>query len=338
MIRCGRWYYVPMPKDTKTYLVIPTIRNLEFLSSWGEVFADCHLVVVEDGPKVGVKIPNNRFLSTHHYSWNDIDGEFKSDAWIFSRRNAGIRSYGFWKSYQLGAEWIITLDDDCYPVDPDFVSRHVQNLSLRAPTGWTATFPHPDYMFTRGIPYEIRNKQKVVVSHGLWTNKIDLDAQTEIHHPNLNLPSYPPFLQFIPKGVYFPMCSMNLAFHRIAVPMMYFPPMGSRPDGSPWGFDRFDDIWAGIFVKKICDHLGYSIANGSPFVEHRKASNVQKNLEKEKEGILFNEKMWQLVEAVSLTKHTPAACYLELAQKINFPKKPYFISLQKAMTIWASLF
>lgn len=320
------------------FLVIPTIRTLDFLKSWDGLLFGCNLIIVEDNKTKEVKTPARGFKKIYHYTWDNITGDFGSDGWIFSRQNAGIRSYGFWKAYQSGADIIITLDDDCYPVDRDFVKQHVDNLSMYIPDRWINTYPNRAFIYTRGMPYKNRHERKAVVSHGLWTNQIDLDAQTQLKHLKINLPSYPSVVQLVPSGVYFPMCSMNLAFSREATPLMYFPLMGKDPDGNTWGFDRFDDIWAGLFAKKIMDHLNLAAVNGSPFVEHRKASDIQKNLMKEKRGIAQNETLWRLVDKVVLTKKTPAACYVELAQKIRFPKNTYFTYLRRAMEIWASLF
>lgn len=320
------------------YLVVPTIRSLDFLSEWNSLLSQTHLLIVEDHKDKEISPPTKGFLSISHFSWNDIAADFGKDEWIFSRKNAGIRSYGFWKAYKMGADVIITLDDDCYPVDRDFISQHLENLNTKAPDGWFPTFPDRRYMYTRGFPYGIRNTQRVVISHGLWTNKIDLDGITQKKHPDIHISSYPSVVQFIPPKQYFPMCSMNLAFSREATPLMYFPLMGFSPEGKQWGYDRFDDIWAGIFAKKICDHLGLSIINGSPFIEHRKASDADVNIQKEKTGLVVNESLWKAVEAVMITKHTPAECYIELTHKINFPSSPYFISLRKAMDIWGSIF
>jgi len=320
------------------HLVIPTIRTLSFLTEWRTQFSDCHLLIVEDHQDKTIGTPKKGFKSVSHYSWQDIKKDFGDEEWIFSRQNAGIRSYGFWKAWKKGADIIITLDDDCYPVDSDFVMQHVRNLSLKAPEKWFGTFPHPDFMFTRGVPYTIRDMYPVVISHGLWSRNLDLDGMTQKKHPNLNIVPYPPSLFFVPKGSYFPMCSMNLAFTRDAIPLMYFPLMGKDTEGTPWGFDRFDDIWAGIFAKKILDHLGLSVANGSPFVEHRKASDAASNIRKERAGIKINESFWQWVDAVKLTQKTPVACYRELAHKITFPQTQYFKKLREAMYIWSQLF
>jgi len=295
--------------------VIPTIRSLDFLGEWHGLLTVCNLVIVEDHARKEINPPSSGFKKAYHFVWEDIKKDFGKDEWIFSRKNAGIRSYGFWKSYQLGADVIVTLDDDCYPVDRDFIEQHLANLSLYAPSNWTNTFPDREFIYTRGIPYSGRKARPVVISHGLWSNKIDLDAKTQLKHPNLNLKPYPSLVQFMAQGSYFPMCSMNLAFKKEVTPLMYFPLMGFDPEKKPWGYDRFDDIWAGIFAKKILDHLNLSAVNGSPFVEHRKASDPRKNLIKEKRGIKTNEILWGLVDKVSLVKRAPAKCYKELAER-----------------------
>lgn len=319
-------------------VVIPTIRNLAFLSEWNDQFSSCSLVVVEDHPDKQIETPVRGFKSVSHYCWRDIKKDFGKDEWIFPRQNAGIRSYGFWKAYQAGADVIITLDDDCYPVEKNFVKQHLDNLQRKAPGDWFATFPHPDYMYTRGFPYGVRNKRRVVISHGLWSNKMDMDAKTQLAIGEVNVPAYPPIRQFVPKGYYFPMSSMNLAFTRDVVPLMYFPLMGKDPQGNSWGFDRYDDIWAGIFAKKIIDHLGLAVTNGSPFVEHKKASDPEKNLAKEKTGMKANEALWRAIGALRLTQKSPAACYKELASRIELPKIEYFARLKEAMTFWAGQF
>ena len=119
---------------------------------------------------------------------------------------------------------------------------------------------------------------------------------------------------------------------------MFFPMMGFDPQGNKWEYKRFDDIWAGIFSKKILDHLGMRVTNGSPFVEHRKASKPRENLEKEKAGMKTNEILWKRVREVKLTKGNPKNCYIELAEKVKFPKGIYFQKLKEAMIIWANLF
>ena len=320
-------------------VVIPTIRDLEFLKAWGNEFRDCIGIIVEDHKNKEIKTPEKFFKEVLHYSWRDIDKELGKNSWIISRQNAGIRSYGFLKAYELGCDITITLDDDCYPVKNEhFIKKHVENLSLSAPDDWHPTYPNRKYYYTRGIPYSIRDKQEVVISHGLWTNVLDFDAPTQLVNYNLTIPDSFDFIEFIPKNYFFPMCSMNLAFKTKITPIMYFPLMGYDKNGKYWGYDRFDDIWAGIFAKKIIDHLGFSVVNGSPFVEHKKASDPFKNLQKEAKGIEINEILYKKVKKINLESKNLNDCYLELIENIDFPKEEYFNSLKKAIKIWISLF
>lgn len=119
--------------------------------------------------------------------------------------------------------------------------------------------------------------------------------------------------------------------------MMYFLLMGQDEEGKRFDYDRFGDIWCGIFAKKIADHLGYRISSGKPVIYHARASNKYKNLVKEARGIEINEFLWQDIFEIKLTKTTIKDCYIELAQKM--PKySPYWKKLSKAMIIWANLF
>lgn len=326
---------------SNVFLVIPTIRNLDFLSDWGQLLGDISIVVMEDGPSKTVTIPAGFEGSrVFHYCWDDIAKDFGSQQWIVGRKNSGVRNYGFWKAYQMGADVIITLDDDCYPTKDNLIEGHLGNLFFKAHDNeWMPTYPSKDWMYTRGFPYGIRAKKDVWVSHGLWSGALDLDGQTEV--ANGKLLTEMPYLsirQVVPTGIYYPMCSMNLAFRREATPLMFFPMMGQNQEGVSWGYDRFDDIWAGILSKKILDHLCISVVNGSPFIEHRKKSIPNHNLAKEKAGLLVNEQFWRWVDQVSLTEATPALCYKELAEKAFFPDEPYFNKLREAMIIWANLF
>lgn len=325
-------------KSLNIFVVVPTIRSLDVFSEWKNLLSDCHLIIIEDRPAPQIRPPQITVKSLAHYSWSDIKADFGQDEWIFSRRNAGIRNYGFYKAYQAGADVIITLDDDCYPIDRDWVGQHIGNLEFRTPASWQTTYPHPHYLYTRGFPYSVRGKHSTVISHGLWSGALDQDAKTEVITGKLNEPSYPLLRSIIPSGYFFPMSSMNLAFCKEITPAMFFPMMGYDPLGKPWGFDRYDDIWAGIFVKKVCDHLELAVVSGSPFVEHRKASDPAANLEKEKAGLAANEYLWQRVAAVKLTKSSPVACYQELARKTEFPQIKYFQKLRRAMLIWSGLF
>ena len=73
-------------------------------------------------------------------------------------------------------------------------------------------------------------------------------------------------------------------------------------------------------MQVICDHLGLGVKTGLPYIWHSKASNPFVNLKKEYNGIFWQEKTIPFFQEVSFTKEaqTVEACYLELAEKVNF--------------------
>lgn len=322
----------------KVSLVIPTIRSLHFLNDWREHLAAIDVIVVEDHKTKQIEIPDVLCRSIIHYTHDDIENDFGKNHWIIPWKVSAVRAYGFYKAYQAGADIIVTLDDDCYPLSNDFFERHKKNLSLKTPDRWVPTYPFADHLYTRGFPYSTREKLPVKISHGIWSGMPDFDAPTHLQNQRLNVSQIPDLLSIIPRGSYYPMSTMNVAFHRDVTPLMYQFLMGEDKAGARWGYDRFDDIWSGIVVKKIVDHLGWGVVSGSPAIEHRKASDVFQNLKKESAGIEANEWFWKVIDEVRLTKSTALACYEELINKVKFPDTEYFTKLKTAMHTWVGLF
>ena len=269
-------------------LVVPTIREdciKKFLQAWENELFD-EVIIIEDNPdktfNIGLK---------HHYSWKEIHDEWGSNSWVISRRDSAIRCWGHWKAWQLGADITFCLDDDCIPNEP-FISGHLNNLNNTSK--WTYTTD----LRTRGLPYLNFGNLPVVANMGLWTNIPDLDAINQLTNPVTN---YIPKAEnrVMPHGQYFSLCGMNFCFKREIAVLTYFPLMGlDQP------YKRFDDIWFGIIFKKICDHLGYHITVGHPFIEHQKASNPFENLIKEAPGIKLNETFWETINNITSNQYT----------------------------------
>lgn len=169
---------------------------------------------------------------------------------------------------------------------------------------------------------------------GLWANVPDLDGNTQKENPEVRL-SRQEFNFALAPGQFAPISSMNMAFKKEVIPALYFLLMGSA-----WGFDRFDDIWSGIFVKRICDHLDFSISGGSPFIWHDRASNPDTNIQKEATGLIVNELLWKDVEKMKFKGDNFKDCYLELAEQLSDydVNKEYWPKLREAMKLWANLF
>jgi Reversibly glycosylated polypeptide len=261
-------------------VVVPTVAYradifAKFIEAWRPLFEahNVHFVKVVDGEEPVLH------YNGEEYSIMGIMGEYGD---CLTNWNAGIRNLGFAfiAKYLSEVEYIITLDDDEVPIG-DPIQDHIDALDKRVPVSWISTAVD-DY--TRGFPYGVREEAEVVLSHGVWEGVADWDAATQLvkgsHRP----------VEFyrgpVPKGVYFPVCSMNLAFKRCMLPYIY---------QTPWalGVKRFDDIFAGIEAKREIDKHGWAAVTGYARVHHERASNVFTNLENEALGLRLNEDFWK---------------------------------------------
>ncbi len=319
-------------------IVVPTIREPSigrFLEQWAVEFRGHRVIVVEDNPQRTFALP----AWVEHYSWHDVDERLGDLAWIIPRRSDCVRSFGYYLAAQEPCDFVVTLDDDCYPeeiYERSFLSLVRDALDRRWDDDrWWSTLD--GRVRPRGFPYEIREQSlPTLIHHGLWSNVPDLDARTQLRLPNHRLRPATS-VQRVPHGRFFPMCGMNLAFRPAMIPALYFLLMGKHRDGSLWPYDRFGDIWAGVFAKKVADHLGFVVTSGAPSVLHSRASNPEVNLQKETPGYPVNEALWRRVEAVGLSAETVAGCYQQLADNLDM-KGEYWTTLKSAMKVWASLF
>lgn len=283
-------------------------------------------IVVEDAPERTFRLPSH----VTHVSHAEIEADLGADAWIISRGDSAIRSYGFLLAHRLGVDTILTLDHDCFPhPGQDLVGGHLRNL-YETPR-WLSSVPG---LRVRGLPYGDTGALPVMLSVGLWTNVPDLDGVCQLANgiPNGFVP--PSGVRVLARGQYVPICGMNLGFRREFAPLAYF---GLQGQGQPYA--RFDDLWFGVIAKRICDHLGWSITIGEPFVRHDRASDPFVNLVKEAPGIKTHESFWRHLDAMPLSATTAVECMREAAAHVSrFASDPYWERLGEAMRIWAGLF
>jgi reversibly glycosylated polypeptide/UDP-arabinopyranose mutase len=362
-------------------LVVPTIRknNLDrLLKEWGECgqlekFSD--IIIMEDNPTRTFNVHDIPNLS-YHLSWDDIDRSL--DSWIIPRRSDTVRSYAYKIAHDRAKSMhgddvvIFTLDDDCYPTSKkfsagsvDIIDGHRQALGTRSRWFNTLNSGKP-----RGIPFYNLGSREIGINHGLWTNVLDFDAPTQLAGQFEEEFSWDN--RIVPSGQYFPMCGMNVAWRPDLTVLMYHLLMGcitidympsrhaknvranckqitvdTRSIGSPviykLPFDRFGDIWCGILMKKVVDHLRIAVSTGTPYIKHDRASDPFTNLIKEAEGTRVNEKFWELVDSMKLFGTTPASCYYELGSQMKLAFECdehawYFDMLGDAMMLWARMF
>jgi Reversibly glycosylated polypeptide len=310
-------------------VVIPNhLPHLDFLKEWKEL-KDVEIIVVQDvGDKASPPPGFNKVTVVDHA---DIQRDLKDAAWIIPTRTSACRSYGYYLAYRRGANYILTLDTDCYPEeDTTWLKDHLWALNHPGTLDWVNTIEGP---YARGFPYLIRDKSETWLNHGLWSNIPDLDGPTMLHEPDFRTDPATTS-EVIPRWSFFPMCGMNLAWRAELTPAMYFGLFGPE-----YGFDQFDDIWAGVLVKRVLDHLGHAVRSGYPSVEHRKQSNAFVNLAKQAPGMAANEELWKYVRDASLRGDTVAEVYTCLIKQLPNEILPKWMpKFKEAALIWASLF
>lgn len=335
-------------------MVVPTIRKdsfERFIREWKPtgLFDNVDLIIMEDNPEATFEVDDDVRVMFHH-SWRDIDCETWGS--IIPRRSDTVRSYAYWSAWRAGYEYIMTLDDDCYPAKgfENLPKMHKQMLEGR--TRWYNTL---NSVIPRGMPYFNRGQRDVYLNHGIWQGVLDYDAPHQLVDPAPEV--FDHSNRIVPHGAYFPMCGMNVMWRSEMTVLMYHLLMGRSVKAShaAYGtkisgndqlemlpFDRFGDIWCGILMKKVADHLGWAISTGTPYINHDRASNPFTNLRKEANGIEVNEWFWEKIDGVSLIGYRSAAdCYYALGKavsKFDGEHERYWKKLGGAMMTWSDLF
>jgi hypothetical protein len=236
------------------------------------------------------------------------------------RRNLPIM-----KAYMNDSEVIITIDDDNYLAQDQYVDGHgdlgakSSFLAIQSPTGWLNIC---DYLndingrefFARGYPWQERIKKveaiseetkegKIVVNGGFWLGDPDIDAVTRLAAP-IDVVSYKKEENFaLDIGTWAPFNSQNTALHRSVIPAYFLVP----------NIGRFDDIWASYIVKRAADHMGDYISFGYPLVKQdRNEHDLWLDAAQERLGTQLTDKFCACLKELELNSDN----YLELGKEI----------------------
>ncbi|NWG10386.1 hypothetical protein HXY33_01335 [Candidatus Bathyarchaeota archaeon] len=334
----------------QVYVVIASINRLENLKNLEDIIADYTIkVLVIDEGDAKIRRENAKILSSVPF---EFYGPKEREQWfkdkfgqafpkyleIIPQRCHAETSFGFLRAYEDQAEVTLEIDDDVY-ISNGFLKEHLDNLSnssgvtVSSSGKWYNTIDNLQLstnqrVFPRGHPYSpmCRNENyawtreggRCVLNMGLWSGQPDLDALTILYHGGLDgrckmeSKGCKKEKIVLARGTYFAVCSMNTAFFTKIVPSFYQLYMNFL------GVDRFDDIWSGVFLKRVADCVGDALCLGEPVGLHLKRSrNTFKDLKSEINGLDMNEQVWRMCEEAELSAKTYADCYLELADYIE---------------------
>lgn len=342
----------PLERDhLKVNIVIASINELRNLQQFQFLKQhDYKMFVIDEGDLKLRKI-NDGILSDipHEYYgpkerklWfkKHFGGSYRKYLEAIPEKCHAETSFGFLVAYGEDADVIIELDDDVFPLPNrrTLIDLHLKNLldkngeTVLADGKWYNSLENLTlnslHLFPRGHPYSLDTRSEdyhwfnggsdCILNMGLWIGNLDLDALTILYKSGLN----GKFLTEVDEckrrkvilgnGVYTPICSMNTAFHANIVPAFYQLCMNIM------GVDRFDDIWSGIFVKKVADSLGDRICLGEPLVYHdKRPRNVFRDLTKELKGMEINEFLWRIVDELELDGRTYGEAYASLVEGLK---------------------
>jgi reversibly glycosylated polypeptide/UDP-arabinopyranose mutase len=272
----------------KIVCVTPTIRpecHRKFRDEWGGLFEKhgVTLVTVWDGEEPLVEVPG---LATFKAGELPVRWSYDANKDLFCRFTDACRNLGFVAAAHLKPDYVLTMDDDCYPPPggcgyPDPIQAHLDALQRRVPLGWMNT-AHQGADYLRGVPYGVRDEAPVMLSHGVWVGVPDFDGETQmrLEREQGGVPSaLPYYVGPVPRMALFPLCGMNVMVRAGALPLLYFAPMG-KDSGAP-DLHRFADIFMGVHLKRLFDRRGWACYTGASTVLHSRASDAARNYTQE---------------------------------------------------------
>jgi hypothetical protein len=319
-----------------------------------ETRAFCEGIAAKSYPCEYLDIEDQRgYLEKYPELWRHLP--FNS----IQRRNVGLL-----KAWEDGADVVITIDDDNWMLNHDFVRLHgvvgeqPELPAVESSSGWFNVCSMLEeasgtQFYHRGFPRGERWKEadaftciaplrrRVAVNAGMWLDDPDIDAMTRLEHPIVvrGMREGAPHRFVLQPGTWSPFNSQNTALLREVIPAYFLSPC----------IGRYDDIWPSYMVTRIAQHLGDVIAFGHPLLrQKRNVHDLWRDLDSERVGMLLTDEFCATLRSIPLHGATYAECYAELAQKLSSAWRPgekWSDAMRQAregllegMSVWAGLF
>ena len=330
--------------DNEVDIVIGALHSdlTTFMNEWRPVFSRFHLIIVKDPDLSGeIQIPEG--FNVDVYTRSDIDRVVGSSTSILFS-GYSCRYFGYLMSRK---KYVISIDDDCIPAKDnegslvDIVAQHITNLTTPATPFFFNTLYDPYRKgadFVRGYPFSLREGVTCALSCGLWLNLADYDAPTQALKPELRNSRYVDAVLTVPVRAMLPLSGINIAFDRELVGPALIPALKLAGEGK-FRWETMEDIWSGMCVKVISDHMGLGVKSGLPYVWRNERGNAIESLKKEWEGVKLMEEVVPFFQAVRLPQSAVTAedCVVELAKIVKEQlgqSYPMFVRAAEAMVEW----
>ncbi|PSR98850.1 UDP-arabinopyranose mutase [Actinidia chinensis var. chinensis] len=334
--------------DSEVDIVIGAVQSdlASFMEEWRPIFSRYHLIIVKDPDlKDELKVPGG--FNVNVYTKSDIDRVVGSSSTTVLFSGYSCRYFGYLMSRK---KYIISVDDDCFPARDnkgdiiDIVAQHVSNLTTPATPFFFNTLYDPYRKgadFVRGYPFSLRHGVSCALSCGLWLNLADYDAPTQALKPGHRNSRYVDAVLTVPARTMMPVSGINIGFDRELVGPALFPAMRLAAEGK-LRWETVEDIWCGMCVKVVCDHMGIGVKSGLPYVWREERGDAVESLKKEWEGVKLMEEVVPFFHSLRLSKAAVSAeeCVVEMAVAVEErlgPVDPVFARAADAMVNWIKL-
>lgn len=306
-------------------LITTTINVPNNLREWRRAGFNSEdvFIVAGDTNSPGTEIENflktlpgdNRYLPP-------VEQEIWTCSDVIGWRTIQRRNIALLEAMKLKPDWILTVDDDNYPIDRghayliDDILRNSENINetfstISSSSGWfnVGNMLRPVCVH-RGYPLSQRlntpkltaykRSEEIGVVASLWLGDPDIDAIQrlnsdvhieECHGPNLVLE----------RGTWCPFNSQATAHLAELAPLM-----------SVWpGVGRYDDIWSSYMARAVMDAGDYRVCYGEPLVRQtRNHHSYFDDLQEELHGLEHTEDFCAVLR--SFAEPSLEVCFNEL--------------------------
>ena len=215
---------------------------------------------------------------------------------LFARlpwNNETRRNIGYLHALEQGCVRLISIDDDNWPTDDDFVGSHAltgrewKDEVWDEPSNFHNVCEHIRFepsraVFPRGFPFRLRGEAnqtisrqpspasppRVGVTAGLWLNEPDIDATTWLNGRVIGKSYTGPDFFLLCQSTWSPINTQNTSLVRDLIPAYLCIPMGWDVPGGK--IQRYGDIWGGYFLQAVLPGTPWHVAFGRPLVDHRR--------------------------------------------------------------------
>lgn len=269
--------------------------------------------------------------------------DFKSLNKLIPLNSIQRRNIGYLYALHLGSEIIITMDDDNFVTDKDFIRYHsicgspYEGKHVNSRTHWFNPCKYLNVsdkrvFYHRGYPLRKRwiddeesfyyDISDICCNVGYWLGDPDIDTFERLTK-RYTVTGAGLLVEGIVLGpsVYTVFSSQNTSFTRAALCAYYLVSVGNEyvPYRASHTNFRYDDIWASLFMLKIAHKLGESIKIGEPFVrQNRNNHDFVRDLCREHVPLVFTDYLSDILEEIDVQGENFLECYYNLTRELEY--------------------